>query len=274
VHVAPPSWASREERVHAIWDALVARGAGRGDARFHLVCYAVGGLDCRALVSGGGVYAGDAPTLAAVQAAVASVTTIATPHRGTRVADAALLALESGSDGELVKAVTGLSFAGAVTEGALHDALAALTLTGAKAASARWSDPEGMLVQSFAGVSHPLGDAASPSGADVQAACGDNDDARGAGFSALLVDHMQPTLVVTAPFGGASLDAEGNTVTSPTDGMVSVESAKWGSFRGCVPSDHYQVIGQLRRAAPDVYTGFDPLRFYAWIASDLAGRGL
>ena len=71
------------------------------------------------------------------------------------------------------------------------------------------------------------------------------------------------------------VDESGTEVTvTPTDGMVSVDSAKWGHFRGCIPADHYHVIGQLRRSVKDVYTGFDAARFYGWLANDLAGRGL
>ena len=69
-------------------------------------------------------------------------------------------------------------------------------------------------------------------------------------------------------------NATGETTVSPTDGMVSVQSAQWGKFRGCIPSDHYHVIGQVQRSAADVYTGFDAGRFYGWVANDLAGRGL
>jgi triacylglycerol lipase len=56
--------------------------------------------------------------------------------------------------------------------------------------------------------------------------------------------------------------------------MVSVESAKWGSFRGCIPADHYDVIGQIGHFTRDVRTGFDPIDFYRWVASDLAEQGL
>lgn len=276
LHTTLPSWASREERATALWSALVSRGAGKSGVRFNLVCYAVGGLDCRALASPGGVFADDASTLATVKASIASITTISTPHRGTRVADAAVIALQTGTQADLVKAVTGVEIPGTIGSGALLDALQALTLDGASRASAKLSDADGVYYQSFAGVSHMTGDPDLPAAADVAAACagGGVDDAQKAGFDVALVDHMQPTLIVTAPFGGASMREDGRVVVTPTDGMVSVDSAKWGTFRGCVPADHYHVIGQVRRSARDVYTGFDAARFYAWVANDLAGRGL
>ena len=55
--------------------------------------------------------------------------------------------------------------------------------------------------------------------------------------------------------------------------MVSVDSAKWGNFRGCIPADHYDVIGQMARISADPVTGFDAPRFYEWVISDLAERG-
>ncbi len=274
IHATLPSWASREERASALWSTLEARGAGSAGQKFNLVCYAVGGLDCRALVSPKGIFADDAASLAQVTASIASVTTIATPHRGTRVADAAVIALQTGTQADLVKAVTGVTIPGSIGSGALVDALQALTLDGASRASAKLTDANGVYYQSFAGVSHMTGDADVPRGADVLAACGDTDDAKKAGFDSALVDHMQPTLIVTAPFGGASMKDDGQVTVTPTDGMVSVDSAKWGHFRGCIPADHYHVIGQLRRSTKDVYTGFDAARFYGWLANDLAGRGL
>lgn len=274
VHATLPSWASREERAGALWSTLQARGAGTSGQKFNLVCYAVGGLDCRALVSPNGIFRGDAATLAQVKNSVASITTIATPHHGTRVADAAVIALQTGTQADLVKAVTGIEIPGSISSGALVDALSSLTLDGASRASAKLVDAEGVYYQSFAGVSHMTGDADVPATTDVLAACGDADDAKRAGFDAALTDHMQPTLIVTAPFGGASMKDDGEVTVTPTDGMVSVDSAKWGHFRGCIPADHYHVIGQLRRSAKDVYTGFDAGRFYSWVASDLAGRGL
>jgi len=274
IHASLPAWASREERASALWSALEARGAGSNGQKFNLVCYAVGGLDCRALVSPKGIFADDAATLAQVTASIASVTTISTPHRGTRVADAAVIALQTGTQADLVKAVTGLTIQGTIGSGALVDSLSALTLDGASRASAKLTDAPGVYYQSFAGVSHMTGDADVPAAADVTTACGDTTDAKKAGFDPALVDHMQPTLIVTAPFGGASMKDDGQVTVTPTDGMVSVDSAKWGNFRGCIPADHYHVIGQVHRTEKDVYTGFDATRFYSFVANDLAGRGL
>jgi triacylglycerol lipase len=59
----------------------------------------------------------------------------------------------------------------------------------------------------------------------------------------------------------------------PNDGLSTVESAKWGLFRGCIPADHLDQVGQRDDEPPDRRTGFDYLRFYRNLAFDLAQRG-
>ena len=60
------------------------------------------------------------------------------------------------------------------------------------------------------------------------------------------------------------------------DGLVSVESAKWGNFRGVEDAawysagcDHLNIVGQLFGITP----GFDEDEFYVDMASDLKNRG-
>jgi triacylglycerol lipase len=60
------------------------------------------------------------------------------------------------------------------------------------------------------------------------------------------------------------------------DGLVSVNSAKWGNFRGVedaawysVGCDHLNIVGQLFGITP----GFDADEFYIDVASDLKDRG-
>jgi triacylglycerol lipase len=86
-------------------------------------------------------------------------------------------------------------------------------------------------------------------------------------------DTMNPLLWLTTSFAGGTLDDHGRLTFSPADGMVSVESAKWGRFRGCLPADHYDVIGQIAHTTPDPMTGFDSARFFAAVVTSLASRG-
>jgi triacylglycerol lipase len=53
------------------------------------------------------------------------------------------------------------------------------------------------------------------------------------------------------------------------DGLISVASAKWGTFKGTIPADHWHEIGQ-----PFGWTGhFDHEAFYEKVATDLEAAG-
>jgi triacylglycerol lipase len=260
-HVRLPAWSTSEVRAAELKTAIDAIDA----PKVNLVCYAVGGLDCRYLASDGGLGAA---------ARVASITTIATPHRGTRVADAALLALGTGGAGAaedvlhaLTKDVPGSP---PPDDAQLERALRGLTIEALPAFNRAVADAQGVYYQSFAGVSALRARTSSPSDDAVRAHCGPSPflpdpETR---------DALNLALWVTWPFASATLGEDGAATTSPADGMVSVESAKWGTFRGCLPADHYDVIGQIGHVTRDVLTGFDAPRFYQWLASDLATRGL
>ena len=61
---------------------------------------------------------------------------------------------------------------------------------------------------------------------------------------------------------------------APNDGLTAVASARWGRFRGCVPADHMEQLGQYDLPDVNVRTGFDVAWFYAAVAADLAEQGL
>jgi len=273
-HVKVPGWATTAERSAELWASLASLHERLG-TKLNLVCYAVGGLDCRYVASPNGLFDGQPKKHAAVLDVIASVTTIATPHRGTRVADAALAALESGTANDVLAAFSGAPDAKVIPRGgAVQRTLEGLGLDAAPAFNARIVDADGIYYQSFAGISHVLGRASSKTEALVARFCTD-----ASGSPALFRhegadDVMHEVLWITAPWSSTSRDDEGLVVTSPSDGMISVASAKWGEFRGCVPADHYDVIGQIGKTTRDGVTGFDAPRFYQWIASDLAARGL
>ena len=44
-------------------------------------------------------------------------------------------------------------------------------------------------------------------------------------------------------------------------------------FRGCIPADHLDQVGQVRDEGANRRTGFDFIRFYRNIAFDLAAMG-
>jgi triacylglycerol lipase len=273
-HVKVKGWSTTPERAAELWDSLSELRARTG-AKLNLVCYAVGGLDCRYIASPRGLFEGDAKSYAAVTEAIASITTVSTPHRGTRVADAALAALESGTAQDLLGALSGSSDASTLPAGgALQRTLEGLTMDASLAFNEKITDAEGITYQSWAGVSHVLGKSSAASEASIQKHCIGDDGTlrlfRHDGDN----DALNEVLWVTAPWSSTSRGKDGAVVASPSDGMVSVASAKWGEFRGCVPADHYDVIGQIGHTTRDGQSGFDAVRFYRWIASDLAGRGL
>lgn len=75
---------------------------------------------------------------------------------------------------------------------------------------------------------------------------------------------LEPTWLVLLAYEGAN------------DGLVSVNSAKWGNFRGVedaawysVGCDHLNIVGQLFGITP----GFDANEFYVSLAEDLKARG-
>jgi triacylglycerol lipase len=140
--------------------------------------------------------------------------------------------------------------------------------------NAKITDGDGIFYQSFAGVSHVLAKSSAASEQSIAKYCAGDDGAPLFFRHDHDNDALNQVLWVTAPWSSTSRSPDGAVVASPSDGMVSVASAKWGVFRGCIPADHYDVIGQIGHTTRDGQSGFDAPRFYAWIASDLAGRGL
>jgi triacylglycerol lipase len=274
-HVSVLPWATTEERAADLWLSLESLKARTGAKKFNLICYAVGGLDCRYLVSPNGLMKNRAADLKIVQSAIASISTIATPHRGTRVAEAALSAVRSGTASDLLSSLVGALADGTAKvpeDAAIVSTLEGLTLSATFTLNQTLRDAEGIYYQSWAGVSHVLGKTSDASEEAIRAACINNEGALSFERHKGTRDSMNELLWFSSPFGGTSLNAEGTPVQSPADGMVSVESAKWGTFRGCLPADHYDVIGQIGHSTRDPMTGFDAPRFYRTLASDLAER--
>jgi triacylglycerol lipase len=79
---------------------------------------------------------------------------------------------------------------------------------------------------------------------------------------------MSPLLVAAVPFVAHGAEAR------PNDGFVTVDSARWGQFNGCIPADHIDELGMVSGVQLNPFTGFDHIRFYRNLAYDLSGRGL
>lgn len=79
-------------------------------------------------------------------------------------------------------------------------------------------------------------------------------------------DHMtNPQLIAAAPIVGKGV---GNGAKA-NDGMVTVESAKWGKLMGCIPADHLDEVGQPSHDGANTWSRFDHLPFYRRIAFGL-----
>jgi triacylglycerol lipase len=60
----------------------------------------------------------------------------------------------------------------------------------------------------------------------------------------------------------------------PNDGLVTVESARWTGFLGCVPADHFDEMGQLLGDEPGLGNAWDHREFYAELIAWLRARNL
>ena len=85
-------------------------------------------------------------------------------------------------------------------------------------------------------------------------------------------DYLALPLVPLYPIvGNGETDIDS---VEPNDGLVAISSAQWGTFRGCIPADHMEQLGQYNLPDVNVRTGVDMAWFYASVASDLAGQGV
>ncbi|MEX1365756.1 MAG: triacylglycerol lipase [Nannocystaceae bacterium] len=219
-----------------------------GTPKVNLIAHSMGGLDSRYLVH----HLGYADR-------VASITTIATPHRGSAVADA-VLGLTGASNswvqwlmGKLVGIVEGQF--DEYDEEDLIGALEDLSTAGTASFNAQTPDEPEVFYQSWAGVSSPI---ARWQGG-VEAECGDV-LAADPSFWGFGNDRMAATLIPLSYVEGGI-----------NDGVVSIGSASWGRMRGCIPADH---LDQVRATnAPVWITGYDSGRVLRNLAFELAQRG-
>ncbi len=234
----PPidSIAVRARALGAQIDTVLAQ---TGAERVHVVGHSMGGLDARYLVARLG-YADR----------VSSITTIATPHRGSPLADVGLGVVDYVGLDEAALAVFAELFATDSSNPNLRVAVADLTERNAPAFNDGVPDARGVHYQSLAALS-TVGGRINPN--DL-AACEN-----------LLMpevrDHLRTLFVLTAA-------VVSGTEQRPHDGVVSVASARWGQFRGCIPADH----GDANAGDIDSDTGFSRLEFYRQLAGELVGR--
>lgn len=217
-----------------------------GSSHVHIVAHSMGGLDSRYLISELGY--GDR---------VLTLTTISSPHHGSAVADAALGLIPGFADATIDMLATLWSKTYNEIEGEADVRAALLAISSAQMVefNAEHEDDARVYYQSWAGVSSALGIANSK---DVDAC-----------QQQLIAHPGQADRMHISLLAGAAVLAKGLALT-PNDGMVTVESATWANFQGCIPADHLDEVGQVRKEGPDPHTGFDHIAFYRTIVSGLA----
>lgn len=237
---------SRGEELLAHVERIVAE---TGAAKVNLIGHSQGGLDSRYV-------AHQRPDL------VASVTTFATPHRGTPVAD---IVLELVSDprmqalaDRLVRLVGAALWDASGRETSVFQSLRQLSTPGAAAFNERYPNQPGVQYYSITG---------RTAGHDGGTDCSAPDIPPFIGRYRRSLDPVEPLLQLTEEIVRGSENI-------PNDGLVRVFDARWGRFLGCVPADHFDEIGQLFGDSPGRGNDFDYLRFYVELVEWLRERGL
>lgn len=245
-----PPYLPPARRAPLLAQQIDAAMAHYGVDHVNLLAHSMGGLDARYLISALGY--GDR---------VASLTTISTPHRGSAVADAAMGIIPDDPDSALNALAQALGRAISDFDGDadLHATMQALTEDAAAGFNASTPDDARVQYFSWAGVSNVLG---IPNDQDFEA-CG----------GAFWGGERRRDVMNGIFLASAGFVAHGDELR-PNDGLVTVESARWGRFMGCVPADHAREVGQFQLDGPNRRTGFDHVRFYRDLAFDLAARGL
>jgi len=247
---AQPPYNSSEERSRVLAEHVDQIRDEMWAQKVHLVCHSQGGLDCRRLVSQLGF-----------EDKVATLTTIATPHRGTPLADIALAAPDGvlNPAGQLLGWLLGGLEGGPPSDAAwnndsettadawdphLSAAVHTLSTAGAEEFNNAHPDVEGFPYFSIGAVSnlHSAGDVCN-----------------GGTFfdKPNRVDAQDVFLVASGALISGSLFSPRRN-----DGLVPTDSMKWGEFLGCIPADHLDEIGQLADLVPGTISGFDHLDFY------------
>lgn len=215
-----------------------------GYARVNIIAHSQGGLDAR-------VVANLRPDL------VASITTVATPHQGTPIADIAVRVVSSprlqGLLDALARLVAAPLYDAAGDETSVFAPLRLFSTAGIRAFNDAHPDESDVRYFSIAGRS---------GGSLAAATCRRGDRVTFLRRYDSTTDPIDPLLSVAHAL-----------IDEPSDGLVPVESARHGRFLGCIPADHLDEVGQLFGDSPGLLNGFDHLEFYREVVAYLRAQG-
>ena len=246
---ALPPYNSVEERAPYLGLAIDNVLRDTSAAKVHLIAHSQGGLDARFAIS-----------VLGYDDRVATLTTIATPHRGSPLCDYALALPEDSLD---PVALLLAWLIGAVDDPAAApggdsdwrsdmDASARSLSTAAVAAyNAAHPDSPRVPIFSIAGVSNMQ---------RAREICSASEWGALSRF-----DLVDPLLVPSA----AVLSGWNPFDRTPNDGIVPTASMVWGTFVGCIPADHFDEVGQIADYFPDLVSGFDHLDLYLTLVARL-----
>lgn len=237
----------RADQLAAIVDEIVQE---TGHEKVILIGHSQGGLDARAVAS-------LRPDL------VAAVVTVATPHQGSGVADIALGLTENPAAAkvidDLVKLVAGPLYDAVGEETSIAKALHLFTAPGIEEFNQKYPDQQDVFYASITGrTDWSLGGQACAADVDLP-------------WVTELKGDKDPCDALFVAFEGILDGKFGEDI--PNDGLVQVESAKWGEFWGCLPADHMDEVGQLMGDDPGLSNGFDHEEMFSQIVKELRKRG-
>ncbi len=219
--------------------------ASTGAAKVNLICHSQGGLDARYVAS----QIGDR---------IGAVVMISTPSHGTALPDVAERVLR-GAAQDAVDALLNLLGAAVLAPGTpLNDdaraSIHAMSSAGADAFSAAVPDHPGVAYYSVAGRSNNQ---------TADADCGSTTEAP------WMAQYDPQKDTVNAILSASATILNNSYKVVPTnDGLITVASSKWGTFLGCLPSDHFSEVCQIAGRGD-----FDCVPFYRQLANWLVERG-
>jgi triacylglycerol lipase len=191
---------------------------------------------------------------------VSAAVLVAGPNRGDPVADVALGDLpgpvQSALDVLLQLFGTAVLDPGGNISPDAHAALYAMSTVGANEFNAKYPDSPEVTYFSFAGrANSKLGDTGCQSAIEP-------------GWVAQWDQKTDATTALMSPFA-AILNQSAPLPLN--DGLVTVASAKWGNFMGCLPADHVEQVCQI--ANPTASSGFKCADFYRTLVNWLVAQG-